>query len=60
MGLNLGLFSGPIYGMIEACGWLVVVACLWLILGSFYGLFCGHGICHTWSRGLRVLLIEFE
>ena len=39
-----------------AYGWLVVVACLWLVSGPF----CGHSICHTWIRESRVLLLDFE
>ena len=37
-----------------------LVVDLWLVTGSFYGLFCGNSICHTWPRGSRVLLLGFE
>ena len=33
-----------------------LVACLWLVLGPFYG----HSISRTWPQGSRVLLPGFE
>ena len=30
-----------------------LVAYLWLVSGSFCGLFGGHSICHAWPRGSR-------